>query len=104
MSNDYTRTIWNMLSQADDLQTSIDAMTEMMNIQEDLAAVSASMADKMSDTSLDMNDVRDHLADFDDQFRRNRNYLYWNRTASTSRCAGRCARSSTRWTDRHAVG
>ncbi len=78
MSNDYTQNnLANMLVQADDLQISIDAMTEMMNIQEDLAAVSASMADKMATTSDDMNEVRDHLADFDDQFRPLRNYLYW---------------------------
>ena len=78
MSNDYTQNnLENMLAQADDLQVSIDAMTEMMSIQQDLAAVSASMADKMANTSDDMSEVRDHLADFDDMMRPIRNYLYW---------------------------
>jgi RND superfamily putative drug exporter len=35
------------------------------------------MADKMKATSNDMGDTRDHLSDFDDQFRPIRNYLYW---------------------------
>ncbi|ART72868.1 MMPL family RND transporter [Mycobacterium dioxanotrophicus] len=78
MNNDYMQTnLDNMLKQADDLQMSIDAMTEMMNIQTDLAAVSQRMADKMKTTSGDISSVRDHLADFDDQFRPLRNYLYW---------------------------
>lgn len=78
MNNDYTQTnLDNLLAQADDMQTSIDAMTEMMGIQTDLAAVSQRMADKMKTTSNDMGDTRDHLSDFDDQFRPIRNYLYW---------------------------
>ncbi|OBJ35954.1 hypothetical protein A5630_08545 [Mycolicibacterium mucogenicum] len=78
MNNDYTQTnLNNLLSQADDLQNSIDAMTEMMSIQKDLAAVSQRMADKMKTTSDDMGDTRDHLSDFDDFFRPMRNYFYW---------------------------
>ena len=78
MNNDYMQAnLDNLLKQADDLQTSIDAMTEMMNIQSELAVVSAQMAAKMAVTSDDMNDMRDHLADFDDFFRPIRNYLYW---------------------------
>ncbi|UCZ59228.1 RND family transporter [Mycolicibacterium phocaicum] len=78
MNNDYTQTnLNNLLSQADDLQNSIDAMTEMMSVQTDLAAVSQRMADKMKTTSDDMGDTRDHAADFDDFFRPIRNYFYW---------------------------
>ncbi len=78
MNNDYTQTnLNNLLSQADDLQNSIDAMTEMMSVQKDLAAVSQRMADKMQTTSDDMGDTRDHLSDFDDFFRPMRNYFYW---------------------------
>jgi len=43
----------------------------------ELAAVTGRMSDKMNDTSAHLNDVRDHLADFDDQFRPLRNYFYW---------------------------
>ncbi|MDT0323876.1 hypothetical protein, partial [Streptomyces millisiae] len=67
MNNDYLQSnLDNILKQANDLQNSIDSMTEMMSIQTDLAAVSQRMADKMKTTSGDMSDVRDHLADFDD--------------------------------------
>ena len=31
----------------------------------------------MKDTSANINEVRDHLADFDDFFRPLRNYFYW---------------------------
>ena len=78
MNNDYTQTnLDNLLAQANDLQDSIDAMTEMMNVQTQLAAVSQRMADKMKRTSDDMGDVRNHLSDFDDFFRPMRNYFYW---------------------------
>ncbi|MDQ2626153.1 MAG: MMPL family transporter [Actinomycetota bacterium] len=78
MNNDYMQTnLENLLSQADDLQASIDSMTEMMRIQTDLAAVSQRMADKMAKTSDDISDMRDHMADFDDFFRVFRNYFYW---------------------------
>ncbi|MDT0440638.1 MMPL family RND transporter, partial [Streptomyces sp. DSM 41981] len=78
MNNDYLQNnLDNILKQANDLQTSIDSMTEMMNIQTELAAVSQRMADKMKTTSGDMSEVRDHLADFDDFFRPIRNYFYW---------------------------
>ncbi|MEB3031366.1 MMPL/RND family transporter [[Mycobacterium] nativiensis] len=78
MNNDYMQTnLENLLKQADDLQTSIDSMTEMMNIQQDLAEVSQRMADKMSITAVDIGDMRNHMADFDDFFRVFRNYFYW---------------------------
>jgi RND superfamily putative drug exporter len=78
MNNDYMQSnLDNLLKQADDLQASIDSMTEMMRIQTDLAAVSQRMADKMAKTSVDIGDMRDHLADFDDFFRVFRNYFYW---------------------------
>ncbi|OMC07426.1 hypothetical protein A5735_02825 [Mycolicibacter heraklionensis] len=78
MNNDYMQTnLDNLLKQADDLQTSIDSMTEMMNIQQDLAEVSQRMADKMSNTAFDIGEMRNHMADFDDFFRVFRNYFYW---------------------------
>ncbi|MGV0697866.1 MMPL/RND family transporter [Mycolicibacter sinensis] len=78
MNNDYMQTnLENLLNQADDLQASIDSMTEMMNIQQDLAEVSQRMADKMANTAVDIGDMRNHMADFDDFFRVFRNYFYW---------------------------
>jgi len=78
MNNDYMQTnLDNLLKQADDLQASIDSMTEMMTIQQDLAEVSQRMADKMSNTAVDIGEMRNHMADFDDFFRVFRNYFYW---------------------------
>ncbi|HEX7323669.1 MAG TPA: MMPL family transporter [Mycobacterium sp.] len=80
MNNDYTQAnLDNLLKQTDDLQASIDAMTEMMNIQTDLAAVTQRIADKMTTTSVDIGEMRDHLADFDDFWRPIRNYFYWEK-------------------------
>ncbi|WP_396930822.1 RND family transporter [Mycolicibacterium sp.] len=78
MNNDYQQTILeNTLKQANDMQVSIDSMTQMYNTTLQLADVTRRMADKMKGTSADISDVRDHLADFDDQFRPLRNYFYW---------------------------
>ena len=78
MNNDFQQTVLeNTLKQADDLQTSIDSMEEMYRVTLQLATVTRRMADKMANTSDDLNEVRDHLADFDDQFRPLRNYFYW---------------------------
>nr|WP_090275231.1 MMPL family transporter [Mycolicibacterium komanii]CRL68189.1 transporter [Mycolicibacterium komanii] len=78
MNNDNQQAVLeNNLKQADDLQVSIDSMTEMYDVSLQLADVSRRMADKMKNTSMNLNEVRDHLADFDDQFRPLRNYFYW---------------------------
>jgi RND superfamily putative drug exporter len=78
LNNDYQQTVLeNTLKQADEMQVTIDSMTKMQGITVELAAVTRRMADKMKDTSMTISQVRDHLADFDDQFRPLRNYFYW---------------------------
>jgi len=78
MNNDYQQTIIaNTLKQADDMQVTIDSMTKMETITQQLSQVTKSMSEKMTVTSDDIATVRDHLADFDDQFRPIRNYFYW---------------------------
>ncbi|BBZ00940.1 membrane protein [Mycolicibacterium chitae] len=78
MANDYQQgVIDNILAQADEMQHTIDSMERMNSITRDLSVVARNMADKMSDTSLTLQDVRDSLADFDDFFRPMRNYFYW---------------------------
>lgn len=78
MNNDYQQAlVGNILKQADEMQVSIDSMTKMQNITQQLSEVTRSMSDKMTVTSDDIAKVRDHLADFDDQFRPIRNYFYW---------------------------
>ncbi|MCX2713240.1 RND family transporter [Mycolicibacterium sp. J2] len=66
-----------MLKQADDMQTTIDNMTKMQNITAQMAATTHSMVTKMKNMTLDIAELRDHIADFDDFFRPIRNYLYW---------------------------
>jgi putative drug exporter of the RND superfamily len=78
MNNDYQQTVLaNTLKQADDMQTTIDSMTKMQSITLQMADVTRSMADKFKNTSMDTNEIRDHLADFDDFFRPLRSYFYW---------------------------
>ncbi|SBS72571.1 putative membrane protein mmpL5 [uncultured Mycobacterium sp.] len=78
LNNDYQQTVLeNTLKQADEMQVTIDSMTKMQGITLELAGVTRRMADKMKDTSMTISQVRDHLADFDDQFRPLRNYFYW---------------------------
>jgi RND superfamily putative drug exporter len=78
MNNDYMQTtLANSLKQVDDMQVTIDSMRQMQGITLELSDVTRRMADKMKSTSGNLNDVRDHLADFDDFFRPMRNYFYW---------------------------
>ncbi|MET0899081.1 MAG: MMPL family transporter [Mycobacterium sp.] len=78
MNNDFQQIVLdNTLQQANEMQVTIDSMTKMQGITLELADVTRRMSDKMQDTSANLNDVRDHLADFDDQFRPLRNYFYW---------------------------
>ncbi|MBI3224943.1 MAG: MMPL family transporter [Mycolicibacterium cosmeticum] len=67
----------NMLKQADDMQSTIDSMTKMSNITVQMAATTHSMVGKMKNMTVDVAELRDHIADFDDFFRPIRNYLYW---------------------------
>jgi RND superfamily putative drug exporter len=59
------------------MQTSIDTMTKMQSITVQMAATTHSMVQKMQTTTLDIETLRDHIADFDDFFRPLRNYFYW---------------------------
>jgi RND superfamily putative drug exporter len=78
MNNDYQQNvIANTLKQADAMQVTIDSMEKMQGITQQMAQVTASMAAKMKNTSLDINELRDNMANFDDFFRPLRNYLYW---------------------------
>lgn len=96
MNNDFQQTVLeNTLQQANEMQVTIDSMEKMQSITLELADVTRRMADKMADTSVNLNEVRDSLANFDDQFRPCATTSTGSRTATTSRCAGRCGRSSS---------
>lgn len=80
MNNDYQQKVLaNTLKQADEMQTTIDSMTKMQSITLQMADVTRKMADKFAKTSAHTNEIRDHLADFDDFFRPLRSYFYWEK-------------------------
>jgi RND superfamily putative drug exporter len=67
----------NMLKQANDMQTTIDTMTKMSALTTEMAATTHSMVTKMKDMTVDVAELRDNIANFDDFFRPLRNYFYW---------------------------
>jgi len=67
----------NMLKQSDDLQSTIDSMTKMSNITKQMADLMHDMVAKMKNMTVDIAQLRDYIANFDDFFRPMRNYLYW---------------------------
>ena len=67
----------DMLKMGDDMDINIESMTKMYDLMGALNAVTHDMVGKMDITYADMNELRDHIADFDDFFRPIRNYLYW---------------------------
>ena len=76
MNQDYMdKVMANMLTQANDMQTSIDTMERMQSITVQMAATTHSMVEKMHGMTVDIQQLRDHIADFDDFFRPLRNYL-----------------------------
>jgi RND superfamily putative drug exporter len=78
MNRSYAQqTMDNMLVQANDMQKTIDTMTKMNSLMGEMSAVMHSMVARTRDMTIDVAELRDHIADFDDFFRPLRNYLYW---------------------------
>ena len=78
MNQDYMdRVMANMLTQANDMQTTIDTMERMQSLTQQMADTTHSMVQKTKNMAVDIGEVRDDIADFDDFFRPIRNYLYW---------------------------
>ncbi|GAA4536180.1 RND family transporter [Mycobacterium paraffinicum] len=69
----------DMLHQADMMQTTIDSMEKMSSITAQMANDMHQMVKKMHDMTIDINELRQHMADFEDFFRPIRSYLYWER-------------------------
>ncbi len=67
----------DMLKMGDDLQTTIDTMTRMYALTKQMVAVTHSMVVQTKQMVADTNEIRNHIADFEDFFRPIRNYLYW---------------------------
>ncbi len=78
MNQDYMqRVMANMLKQVDDMQTTIDTMEKMQSLTQQMAATTHSMVAKTKNMTVDIQELRDNIANFDDFFRPLRNYLYW---------------------------
>ena len=71
------RTTDDMLTQANEMQTTIDTMTKMNSLMGQMSAVTHSLVARTRDMTIDIAELRDHIGDFDDFFRPIRNYLYW---------------------------
>ena len=67
----------NMLKQADDMQTTINTMTKMSALTAQMADVTHKMVAQMKGMTVDIAELRDNIANFDDFFRPLRNYFYW---------------------------
>ena len=79
MNNDYQQTMLaNTLKQADDMQMTIDSMTQMQSITLEIGRRHAARwPTRWRTRRATPTPIRDHLADFDDFFRPLRNYFYW---------------------------
>lgn len=62
---------------SDEMGVMIDTMTRMYNIMKKLTETTHNMKLSTDDLVEVMNELRDHIADFDDFWRPIRNYLYW---------------------------
>ena len=78
MNQDYMdKVMANMLIQANDMQTTINTMEKMQALTQEMADTTHSMVQKTKNMSVDIGEVRDNIANFDDFFRPLRNYFYW---------------------------
>jgi len=67
----------DMLKMGDEMQKTVDNMQNMYVLMKQLNGVTHSMVSKTKQMVADTNELRDHIADFDDFFRPIRNYFYW---------------------------
>ncbi|MHA3021679.1 MMPL/RND family transporter [Mycobacterium sp. BMJ-28] len=67
----------DMLLQAEDMQHTIDTMEKMSSLTGQMAATTHEMVTQMKTMVVDIQKLRDHIAEFDDFFRPLRNYFYW---------------------------
>jgi RND superfamily putative drug exporter len=67
----------DMLVQADEMQKTIDTLTRMQSLMGEMAATTHSMVEKTRNMTIDIAELRDGIANFDDFFRPIRNYFYW---------------------------
>ena len=69
----------SMLEQADELGRTISVMEHMYAVMKDMTATTHSLDAKTHDLVDTTNELRNHIADFDDFFRPIRSYFYWEK-------------------------
>jgi RND superfamily putative drug exporter len=74
LTNDNTA---QMLEQADELSKTIANMEHMYGILQQVTSTTHDLVGATKQIQADTNELRDHIADFDDFFRPIRNYFYW---------------------------
>ena len=67
----------DMTKMGDDMQVAINQLEAQYKLMQQLTQVTHAMVTKTKKMVLDTNEIRDHIADFDDFFRPIRNYFYW---------------------------
>jgi RND superfamily putative drug exporter len=68
-----------MLVMADQMGTMITTMETMIGIMKELTGVTHNLVEQMKFMVAEMNELRDHISDFDDFFRPIRSYFYWEK-------------------------
>ncbi|MCB0939359.1 MAG: MMPL family transporter [Mycobacterium sp.] len=67
----------DMLVQGNEMQTTINTMTQMITLMEKMSATTHDMVGKTEDMAAEIAELRNHIADFDDMLRPIRSYFYW---------------------------
>nr|WP_235660009.1 RND family transporter [Mycobacteroides abscessus] len=67
----------DMLAMSKDLDALIGAMERMQSLLGQMSSATHRMSANMTDAKTTLEEIRDHLADFDDVVRPLRNYFYW---------------------------
>jgi RND superfamily putative drug exporter len=67
----------DLLKQANEIDNTINVLKQQLTLQQQSAEATHEQTQAFHDTVATVNDLRDKLANFDDQFRPLRNYFYW---------------------------
>ncbi|MDV3128901.1 MMPL family transporter [Mycobacterium sp. 21AC1] len=67
----------DLLKQANEITNTVNILKQQVELQQASAAATHEQTQAFHDTVTIVNDLRDKLANFDDQFRPLRNYFYW---------------------------
>jgi putative drug exporter of the RND superfamily len=78
MNQDYLQArMADMLTQAAEMDKTIATMEKMQALTKEMSDTTHNMVEKTKQMAVDIGEVRDNIADFDDFLRPLRNYLYW---------------------------